>query len=113
MAIQISPLFNPQVLGTAAATIFTVPAAPASLTLARGRVRFTNTSGAAVSVTAYAIPLGGTAGPGTAYLNAESIAQNTHLDVDLPVLGPGGFLQALASAVTSITVHLLDGVLFS
>lgn len=113
MAVQITPLFAPTQLTGAAATIYTLPSAPTTLTLARGRARFTNTDTAARAVTAYAVPVGGTAGAGNAFMNAVSIAPNAYLDVDLPVLAPGGFIQAFADVTLKVTMFCIDGILFS
>lgn len=113
MAVSVSQLFAPTVATTGAATLYTAPSVPTTSTLSRGRIRFTNTSSGSVSVTAYAIQAAGTASPTNCFMNQVSIAQNTHLDVDVPVLGPGGFIQVLASALTSITVTQLDGLIFS
>lgn len=113
MAIQVPKLFDPVQLAAAAATIFTMAANPATLILSRCRMRFTNTDTVARAVTAYGIPNGGAAGAGNAFLNAESIAPNQHLDVDVPVLGPGGFVQGFADVANKVTAHQLDGVLFS
>lgn len=113
MAVQITPLFSPVQLTGSAATIYTLPSAPTTLTLARGRVRFTNTDTAARAVTAYAIPFGGTATAANTFLNAETIAPNQHLDVDLPVLAPGGFIQAFADVTLKVTMFCIDGILFS
>jgi len=109
MPVQIIQMFAPTVLTTSAATLFTASGA----TLNRGRIRFTNTSGSNVTVTAYGIPNGGTAGPGNEFLVAQTVLAGANLDVDVPVLAPGGFIQALASAGTSVTAHSLDGVLSS
>lgn len=113
MSITYSAFFAPQQLGTSAATLFTAPTSPASTLLRGGRIRFTNTTGAAVTVTAHAIPSGGTASAANMFLSAKSIAANDFLDVDVPILGPGGFVQALAGAATSITAHALSGSYFS
>lgn len=113
MAVQITPLFAPTQLTAAAATIYTLPVSPSTLALARGRVRFTNTDTAARAVTAYAITVGGTASAANEFLPATSIAPNTYLDVDLPVLAPGGFIQAFADVTLKVTMFCIDGVLFS
>jgi hypothetical protein len=113
MALTFSRLFAPTVLGTAETTLYTCPASPASNVIKNGRVRFTNTSGAAATVTAHAVPLAGTAAAANCFLNAESIAPNAHLDVDFPTLAAGDVLSALASAATSITATEIGGVLFS
>ncbi len=73
----------------------------------------TNTTAGAVSVTAHAVPSGGTASDGNAFLKAKSIAANDYLDVDVPIIALGGTLQALASANTSITAHMISGGLFA
>jgi hypothetical protein len=113
MALTFTRLFAPTVLTTAAATIYTCPASPASSLLPNGRVRFTNTTAGAITVTAYAVPLAGSAAAGNCFINAESIAPNAHLDVDVPMLAAGDFLQALASANTSITMTAIYGTVFS
>jgi hypothetical protein len=113
MAVSIGVLFSPTVLTGSVATIYTVPATPTTTTLANGRVRFTNTANAPVSVTWYAVPASGTAGPGNCQGNAESIAANAHVDVDVPLMGPGGTIQALAGTANDITMSALAGVLFS
>jgi len=113
MAVAVvPPLFNPTVLTTAAVAIYTAPASPLTLVVARMRVRFTNTTAGPITVTAYAVPTG-SAAAGNCCANAESIAANNHIDLDIPQLGPGWAFQALASANTSITVTLLDAVTFS
>jgi len=113
MSVQVTQLFTPTVLGTSAAAVYTMAGAPTTLTLAQGRVRFTNTTNGAIAVTAYAVPSGGAAAAGNCFMNAESIAANAHLDIDLPVLGPGDKFEAFAGSATSITCSSLQGVLFS
>lgn len=112
MAVQVVQLFPATVLTTGAATLFTVTGAP-SVVLSRGRIRFTNTTAGAVTVTAYGIPSGGSAAVGNCFCYQQSVAGGNNLDIDVPDLVLGGFIQALASANTSITAHALDGVLFS
>lgn len=112
MAVQITNLFNPVQLTSTAVTLYTVAATPATLVLTRGRIRFTNTDSAGHSVTAYAIPSGGSPTVTNCFLNAEAIAANAHLDSDVPLLGPGGFIQAKADAA-NVSASPLDGVLFS
>ena len=113
MSIAYSNFFAPAVLGTTAATLFTVPLLPVSTLMRGGRVRFTNTTGAAVTVTAYAVPAAGPAAPGNAFVSGKTIAANDYLDVDVPVMPAGAFLQALAGAATSITAHMISGSYFA
>jgi hypothetical protein len=113
MTITYSQFMGPTVLGTAAATLFTVPGSPSTTLLRGGRIRLTNTTAGPVTGTLYAVPLAGAAGVGNAFLSGKSIAANDYLDVDLPMMGPGGFVQGMAGAATSITAHMIAGSLFS
>lgn len=113
MTITYSSLFAPTVLTTSAATLFTAPSSPTTTIFRGGRIRFTNTTAGAITVTAHAIPAAGTAADGNAFVKAKSIAANDYLDIDVPMLAAGGFVQALASAGTSITAHPLAGSYFS
>lgn len=112
MTVQVVQMFEPTVLTTSAATLYTVTGAPTAL-LQRGRIRFTNTSGSAVNVTAYNVPSGGTAGSANEFCPVLSVPGNSNLDIDVPVLAIGDFVQALASTGSAVVAHALDGVLFS
>lgn len=108
MALFYSKFFEPVVLTGAAATIYTVPAGQ----IARGIVvRFTNTTAGIVNFTAYAVPSGGSAGTGNVITISKAVAPNDYYDLVIPTLKAGDFIQALASAVTSITAHFIQGVL--
>ena len=113
MTISYSKFFPPAVLTLVAVTLFTVPSTPATTLLRGGRVRLTNTTGVAATVTLYAVPLAGTAGVGNAFVSSKSIAANDFLDADIPILAAGDFLQGLAGTATSITVQMLSGSYFS
>jgi hypothetical protein len=113
MAISISKLFAPVQLGTAVAEFFLMPATPTTSVIKNGRLRLTNTSAAAASVTLYAVPSGSAPAAGNECLPAISIAANQNLDVDFPTLAAGDSLQGLASAANAITVHELGGIVYS
>jgi hypothetical protein len=113
MAITYKKAFQPTVLTTSLATLFTVDTAPTNVLLRGGRVRFTNTSGVAVPVTACAVPAGGSGGTGNTIVNARSIGPGDYLDIDLPTMAAGDFLQALAGSATSITAHYISGAFYS
>ena len=113
MTISYSAFFAPAVLGTSAGTLFTVPIAPTTILMRGGRMRLTNTTGSAVAVTLYAVPLAGTAGAGNAFISGKSIAANDYLDVDVPLMGPGAFVQGLAGTGSAVTTHMLSGSYFS
>ncbi|NMV36921.1 hypothetical protein [Ralstonia insidiosa] len=112
MAVSIVKLFSPVQLGTGASIIYTAPTNPLT-TVKNGRVRLTNTSGSAASVTLYTVPNGGTAGVGNECLPAVSIPGGQNLDVDFPSLGPGDTLQGLSGTASVITVSEMGGVLYS
>lgn len=113
MAVSIGVLFNPTVLTGSAAVIYTVPASPSTTTLINGRVRFTNTSNASQAITWYAVPSAGSPGAGNCQGNAETVAANAHLDIDVPLMGPNWTIQAFAGNASEVTVSALAGVLTS
>ena len=113
MTTSYSSFFDATVLTTSAATLFTVPASPSTTLLRQGRIRLTNTTGGAITATLYAVPPAGTAGTVNAFVSAKSIAANDYLDVDVPQLRAGAFVQALAGATPGITAHMISGALFS
>lgn len=112
MAITYVKLFEPVQLGAAVITAFTVPG-PSSTLLRGGRVRLTNTSSAAVSATVYAVPLSGAAADSNALLKSKAIAANDFLDIDLPVMKSGDFLQAMASTAAALTLHAISGSFYA
>jgi hypothetical protein len=66
-----------------------------------------------VTATMYAVPSGGSAGVTNMCMNAQCIGPNSYTDVDVPTLGAGDTLQALAGANSSVTIHELGGVIYS
>lgn len=114
MALNFSKLFTPKQVNNAAAdTLFTVPSSPSNTVLRNGRVRFVNTTGAFVTIKAWAVPNGGAAADSNVCLPTTSISVNGYVDLDLPMLSAGDFVQAQAGAATSITAQFIDGFLQS
>lgn len=113
MTVIPTQMFLPTVLTTSPATLFTSNQGASTSLFMRGRIRFTNTSAAAVTVNAWGIPSGGTEANGNNFCPSLSIPAGSNLDLDVPVLAFGGFIQASASAATSVTAHSLDGILFT
>ena len=114
MAITYKKFFQPTVLTVSAATLFTVDTLPATTLLRGGRVRLTNTTGTAVPVTLYAVPVSGSAGAGNVLFPAAMVVPaNNYLDVDLPIMAAGDTLQGLAGTASAIVVHAIAGGLFS
>lgn len=113
MTISYTNFFAPVVLGTSAATIFTVPASPTTTLLRGGRIRLTNTTASAVAGTLYAVPAAGSAADSNAFISELSVGGNDYVDVDVPIMPAGSFVQGLASAGTSLTAHMISGSYFS
>ena len=113
MAVTITQLFTPVVLPDAVDVLFTMPVAPASTVLKNGRVRLTNTSGSAVTVTLYADASATASSAANCCLDDYSIAAGEFLDLDIPTLRAGDTLRGFASAASSVTMHELGGTLFS
>ena len=113
MALTFTKLFQPQQLPTIVASIFTMPLLPVTTALKNGRVRLTNTTANAVAATLYAVPNTGAAGVANMFLSGTAISPNGYLDIDIPDLAYGDSLQGFASAVASLTIHELGGVLYS
>jgi hypothetical protein len=91
------------VLTTTAATMYTAPTATSTLIK---KVTFANVAAVAVTVTAYLIPLGGTAGASNTILLTVSVGANSTFEayvMENHVLATGDFVQALCSAATSVT----------
>ena len=110
MALQFLQLFAPnQVDNAAPDTLFTMVTTPANAILRNARVRFANTTAGAVTVQAWAVPSAGAANDTTVFLPTVSIAANSYIDVDVPVIAAGGTIRAQAGAANSITATAIDG----
>lgn len=114
MALNYSKLFEPNMVDNAAEeTLYTVPATPSTSLLRNGRVRFSNITAGAVTIKAWAVPVSGTASDTNCCLPTVSVNANSYIDVDLPLMKAGDFVQAQAGAASSITSALIDGFLQS
>jgi hypothetical protein len=113
MALSIVQLFQPTVLGTASAVIFSMPTLPATSTLKNARMRLTNTTAGAVTATLYEAPSATASAASNCFLSAVSIPANSSIEVDVPTMAAGDTLRGLAGAAASITVHEMGGVVYS
>ncbi len=113
MALTVTQLFPPAQLAGSAAVLYSMPSLPATSVLKNGRIRLTNTSGAAVPVTLYAAPSATASSAANCCLSAVSIAGNSYLDVDIPTLIAGDTLRGFAGTGGVVTMHELGGVLYS
>ena len=110
MALNYAKLFEPAALTATVATYYTVLAPN---TLRNATVRLTNVTAAPVTATVHAVPLSASATASNAILYGYAVPANSYIDLTIPTLKTGDTIQALAGAATSITIHCLDGVLFS
>ena len=111
MTVQVVQMFEPTVLTTTPATLYTVPLNPITV-LGRGEILFVNTDASPHVVNAYAIPAGGSFGTGNEFVPGVTIAAGGTLDVAVPNLGSNDFLQAKADAPGVVTIFALNGVIF-
>lgn len=113
MTVQVTILIAAQQLASSNANLGTVPSTPSNVVASGYRVRLANIDSSAHAVTLYAVISGGSAGAANQCLPAVSIGPNSYLDLDLPVLGPGGTWQGFADTASKVTITQLAGVLIS
>jgi hypothetical protein len=89
--VQVVRMFAPMVLTDATATPDTNTAGPSNQVLARGRIRFINTSGSPVPVTAFALPSGGTEGVGNNFCPGRNLPAERESPCGRARLGLGRF----------------------
>lgn len=112
MALTFSKLFQPQQLGNAVATIYTMPALSTAI-LKNGRVRLTNTDSSPHAVTLYAVPSGGSPSATNMFVSAMSIAANSYVDVDVPTLASSDLLEGFADTAAKVSIHEIGGVIYT
>ena len=111
MAVTPKRLVAGSQLTTSAATYYTAT----SVTTRIDAMALTNTTGGAVTATVHLVASGGSASASNCVLSARSLAAGETLIVAGALgqwLASGGFIQALASAGTSITL-VASGVEFT
>lgn len=114
MSLLFGKLFaSKQVNNAAVDTLLTVPATPSSSILRNARIRFANTTAIAATIKAWGVPVAGAAADGNVFLPTVSIAPNSFIDVDVPTLSAGDFVQAQAGTASAITASLIDGFIQS
>lgn len=107
-------LFSPKQVDSASVdTLFVVPSTPTSSLLINGRIRFSNHTGGAVTITVWAVPNGSSATNSNLALPQTSIGANNTLDIDIPQVSAGGSIVAQAGAASSITAQPLDGAYYN
>lgn len=91
-------------LTASAATLYTVPA---STTTTVKTILLSNYTSTDRSVTLHLVPSGGSAAAGNKILGEVTVTANTTTTIDTAIVMPtGAFLSGLASATTSINVHI-------
>lgn len=103
MAVTPKRLVDGSQLTTSAATYYTSTNCKTRI----DAMALTNTTGGAITATVHLIPSGGSASASNTILSAQSIAAGATLIVPGAIgqwLEAGGFIQALASGATSISI---------
>lgn len=106
MPVTPKVLIDPQQAPNAAATLYTSPTAGRGTII--DKFTATNTTGAAVTFTAYLVKAAGAFGAANMVISVQSIAANatyTCPEVVGHVLNAGDFISVVASAAASITVR--------
>lgn len=110
MTMQYSKLFEPVAMVlTVPTTIFTVPESVAATLLRGGMVRITNSTAGLVTATLHAVPKSGAAAAANICLPTVSVGANSSIDVQLPQMKAGDFLQGFASVAASLNIQALAG----
>src|SRR5688500_12914149 len=108
MQQRVKELIAGSQLTTSAATYYT---APANTYAVIAQLTLTNTSANAVTATVHRVPSGGTASDSNKFVSARTLAPGETYVVNAAIgrrLNPGSFIDAQASAATSITI-MMDG----
>lgn len=112
-------LFQPSQLGQSSALIFTVPNINPQTNVQLGSaalfgcvVRLTNTTGSAATATLYAVPAQNSAGAINEFFPAISIAANSYIDVNVPVMWVNDALYGFAGTGSAISIAFMDGVMY-
>lgn len=113
MAITYTKLFPPTALTTALATLYTVPAIPATSLLRGARVRLTNTSGSPKVARLYAVPAASAAADVNTFFSDQTIPASGYVDVDVPIMQSGDILQATATGGVGVNIQAIAGGVFS
>lgn len=113
MTISYVKLFQPTLLTTSDATIYTVPTVPATSLLRNARVRLTNFTTTATTGRVHAVPNGGSIGTTNAFFYEVTIPANDYVDVDVPIMAAGDTIQARAGTASSVNIQATAGGLFS
>jgi hypothetical protein len=114
MTMQYTKLFEPAVLPiTTPVTLLTVAASPSSTLLRGAIVRLTNTTAVSAVATLYAVPLAGAAGVANSFAFELSIGPKSYVDVQVPQMKAGDFLQGVAGTAASISIAAIAGSYYS
>ena len=113
MAIQFLKLFQPSVLTTTAAAIYTVPASPTTSLLGNGQVLLTNDTASTQAASLWAVPSGGSVGQANIFFPAIGIAAYQTQLVNVPQLAAGDALWASAASSSAVSIAAMSGVVQS
>ncbi len=116
MAFDVAKLFSITDLTTSNVTIYTVPSSPTTTVLTGAVFRLSNVTAGAITVNMHVIDSGGSADTtnyNDALLKDYSVPANSTVEISIPVMVAGDFIQMLASALNSVNVAPVAGTLFT
>lgn len=111
-ALTFTKLFEPAQLTASLVTYYTVPT-PSTNLLKNAVVRVTNTTGTARTVDIHSVPKADTAGDDNALVKNYTIPATDYRDIIIGQMKEGDFIQAKADSATSVTIHCIDGNLYT
>lgn len=112
MPMQYTKLFEPVALGLTATTIYTVPSSAVTNLLRGAIVRITNPTATGVTATLFSVPAGGANGTTNNFFPGMSIGANSYIDVQVPQMRAGDFLQGFAAAA-GLNIQAIAGAIYS
>lgn len=104
-------LFNSQMIGATASTVYDVPTTPAGITLQNLQLKLTNVTNATRTVTVYAVPSAGSPSPTNAVALDMAVPPNDYILIPVERLGNGGTIQALADTASAVNIQPIGGKL--
>lgn len=117
MGMNYSKLFEPTLIASTSSaapdTILTVPSGSATNLLKGGIVRLTNTSASAVDVTLCSVPSGGSSSDTNKFFPTKSVPAKDFVDIQLPFMKAGDFLQAYAATTNVVNIQMIAGAVYS
>lgn len=112
MSQTFKQFFALQQVPAAATSLFTVPATPDNTVLRNCILRFSNTTGSAATIKAWAVPAAGSPADANVFLPTKTVNANDYIDVAVPQVGAGAIIEAIGGTANAITVAPMSGFFY-